>query len=702
MSLDIPDFINENNALQDSVKFHWMHWLIISLSLVLTIGAWYFAKKQVDEKMQVQFDRQAEHIIELVEERMSKYEDALWSGVAALHAKTHNTNYKKWKKFSDTLRIIERYPGINGIGIIKHIEQQDISAHLEKERKLRPDYHVHPAHDEKEYWPIVYIEPVELNKSAVGLDIAHEFNRLTAAKQARDTGTAQITGPITLVQDKEKTPGFLFYVPFYEDHFPTSDQERQELFLGLVYAPFITKNLMEGALERERRQVALKITDGDTVIYNEHQSKDPDYDHNSAFERKVEINKYGRKWVFDIKSKKSFHTLHANNQPIIILVGGIIIDSLLFLIFLILTKSNKKSLKYAKKITSKLEQSIKFQNLVLNTIPSFIFVKNRKFEIVSANKHFIENYPEEDRDKVIGYTTLEKYKPEEADVFLENDKIAFEEGISDVEETIKFPDGQRKILNTKKILFTDKDEEFILGVSNDITIIKNAEKEILRSNIELEKFAYLASHDLQEPLRMVKNFTQILHEEYNEKFDEQASLYMKHIIDASDRMQHLVRDLLEYSRVQESGIEHQETDTKNCVNAALENLDEAIRESNAKITFGELPIVQAIPMRMTRLFQNLIGNAIKFNDSLSPKIEIGAVKKKGELNYFVKDNGIGVPEPFKEAIFKMCKRVHTYLNYPGQGLGLTICKKIVERHNGKLWIEDNEPNGSIFYFTLPQ
>lgn len=212
-----------------------MHWLVVASSLLLTLGAWYVSQHQVDEKAQARFDYQIRQVVGQITERMQKYEDALWGGVAAINSQSNGIDYKEWKRFADTLHIDTKYPGINGIGVIFHVPPEKLEGYLAEERELRPDYNIHPKHDKNEYWPITYVEPVATNAKAVGLDIAFETNRHEAAKKARDTGLAQITAPIVLVQDAKKTPGFLFYAPFYEGNtIPATLEERQKKFIGMV------------------------------------------------------------------------------------------------------------------------------------------------------------------------------------------------------------------------------------------------------------------------------------------------------------------------------------------------------------------------------------------------------------------------------------------------------------------------------------
>ncbi|GAA4652762.1 hypothetical protein GCM10023116_50460 [Kistimonas scapharcae] len=202
------------SKLEKGTRLHLPHWAIIFLSLFLTFGAWYFSSQQVQQKNKTKFDQEAERIISLVKERMQLYENALWGGAALIDSNGSQMTYDQWKAYAGSLNIDQAYPGINGIGVIYNIKPEDFENYLFKERKKRPHYTVHPIHNKKEYWPITYIEPETPNKAAVGLDMAFEQNRYTAIKRARDEGSAQVTGPITLVQDAKKRPIFYSIPPY--------------------------------------------------------------------------------------------------------------------------------------------------------------------------------------------------------------------------------------------------------------------------------------------------------------------------------------------------------------------------------------------------------------------------------------------------------------------------------------------------------
>ena len=229
---------------------------------------------------------------------------------------------------------------------------------------------------------------------------------------------------------------------------------------------------------------------------------------------------------------------------------------------------------------------------------------------------------------------------------------------------------------------------------------RQAQEELARSNRDLEQFAYVASHDLQEPLRMVATYTQLLAERYQGKLDANADKYIHYAVDGALRMQTLVQDLLLFSRVGRQGTDLKLTDCNLVVEAARKNLDAAIRESGAQICCRRLPTVMADGSQLLQLFQNLIGNAIKFRGAEPPMIQVTAQKQAREWLFSVTDNGIGIAPEHAEIVFVIFKRLHAREEYPGSGIGLAICKKIVEQHGGRIWVESQLGKGSCFKFTL--
>jgi len=225
--------------------------------------------------------------------------------------------------------------------------------------------------------------------------------------------------------------------------------------------------------------------------------------------------------------------------------------------------------------------------------------------------------------------------------------------------------------------------------------------ELKRSNEDLEQFAYVASHDLQEPLRMVRNYVQLLGQRYGDKLDTNAGEFIGFALDGAKRMQELINDLLTYSRAGTQAKEFQPTSCGEALDRALANLTVALEESHAEISRDPLPTVKGDLVQLTQLFQNLVGNAIKFRGDRPAKIHVGAEQKGAHWEFTVHDNGIGIAEQDFARIFVVFQRLHSREKYPGTGIGLSVCKKIVERHGGRIWVESKPGKGTTFHFTVP-
>ncbi|WOD38391.1 response regulator [Nodosilinea sp. E11] len=227
-------------------------------------------------------------------------------------------------------------------------------------------------------------------------------------------------------------------------------------------------------------------------------------------------------------------------------------------------------------------------------------------------------------------------------------------------------------------------------------------QELARSNDELQQFAYIASHDLQEPLRMVTSYLQLLERRYQGRLDPDADDFIQFAVDGALRMRLLINDLLLYSRVDTRGQSFELTSAQAAVDDAIANLQVAIAEAGAVVTHGELPQVRADHTQLTQLFQNLIGNAIKFRSEAPCRIAIEARQKEDAWLFSVQDNGIGLAPQYAEKIFVIFQRLHNRIDYPGTGIGLAVCKKIVERHGGRIWVESELGQGATFFFTIPE
>jgi light-regulated signal transduction histidine kinase (bacteriophytochrome) len=231
--------------------------------------------------------------------------------------------------------------------------------------------------------------------------------------------------------------------------------------------------------------------------------------------------------------------------------------------------------------------------------------------------------------------------------------------------------------------------------------LREANAALKRSNADLEQFAYSASHDLQEPLRMVATYTELLRKKFGQQLGERGDEYIRYAVEGALRMERLIKDLLAFTQASSLGQEPTEwVEANDVVDDVLANLATAIADSNATVTRDTLPAVRIHKFQLQQLFQNLIGNAIRYRGADPPRIHVGVGRSDGEWVFSVQDNGIGIDQQYKEQVFGIFKRLHSAAEYPGTGMGLAICQRIVQRAGGRIWVESELGRGSTFFFTL--
>jgi PAS domain S-box-containing protein len=300
----------------------------------------------------------------------------------------------------------------------------------------------------------------------------------------------------------------------------------------------------------------------------------------------------------------------------------------------------------------------------------------------------------EDRDKVVyEFNSINPDRPEFS-----------------MEYRVLHPDGtMRWITDRGRALFSAAGQATeIAGITLDISKRKHAEEDLLRasrelerSNKDLEAFAYVTSHDLQEPLRTITGFLQLLERRIGNQLDEKTKQYIDYAVDGSKRMHQMIADLLSYSRVSMQPYSLKAVNLREPMDHAISSTRKSIEDSGASIVIQDMPSIRADASQMFQVFQNLLGNAIKFRSERPLEIQIGARKDQQFWVLWVKDNGIGLDPKQCDKIFQVFQRLHSRQKYPGSGIGLSICKKIIERHGGSIWVESTPNTGSTFYFTLP-
>ncbi len=351
------------------------------------------------------------------------------------------------------------------------------------------------------------------------------------------------------------------------------------------------------------------------------------------------------------------------------------------------------------------------QTSIFDQVSDAIIITNLDGDIVFWNKQ-TEILTQVTKEEALGKSIFDTVVP----------RVGAEMGLEIVEEfnntghwkgeiTFQRRDGTIFTASITSTLLRDESGEpiGIIGLGRDVTEVKRTEaalneysEELKRRNEELENFAYIASHDLREPLRMVTNYLMLLEKRYKGKvLDEKAYEYIHFAVDGANRMSRLIDDLLEYSRVKRVGRPTESVDMGQVLEQVLGSLRVSLDGAVALVTHDSLPTITADSIQMHQLLQNLISNAVKYRRGENPRVHVSAELKGPEWVFSVQDNGIGIPEDQYERIFKMFQRLHTQDEYPGTGIGLAIAKKIVERHGGHIWVQSELGCGSTFYFSIP-
>lgn len=360
----------------------------------------------------------------------------------------------------------------------------------------------------------------------------------------------------------------------------------------------------------------------------------------------------------------------------------------------------------------KAEENIKRQADLLNLTHDAIFVRNLNNEITFWNKGSEETYGWGQKE-ILGKVTYELLQTEYPKPLDEIQGDVLRYGQWDGELKHKKRDGTFIIVLSRWSLQKDRNGKPMgfLEINTDITERKEAERklktylhELKRSNDELQQFTYITSHDLQEPLRSIVSFAQLLEKRYKGKLDSDADEYIDFMVEGATRMKEMIRGLLDYSLIRTRGGLFKPVNVETTLNHAISNLYDSIKESKAEINYNKLPTVIADENQLIQLFQSIIGNAIKFKKpEEKPKIHISAEKDPQEKAYIfsISDNGIGMEPEYTDKIFEVFKRLHTIDEYRGVGIGLAIAKRIVQRHGGEIWVESELGKGSTFCFTIP-
>ena len=608
----------------------------------------------------------------------------------------------------DALDRMARRWGARG-GTPREEWRQDAASHVDHIPAFQAIEWVDPT------FHVRWIEPLKGNEAAQGLNLAFEERRRAALEAAQAQRAPTVTRTVKLVQGGT---GFLVYVPIYTG----------EKIGGFILGVLDVERFVSPVLNDVGKNFAVRFADGEQTIFTSHNWSRA----KEEFAENIEVSlRGGVVWKVTIAPTEDF--VGSRFAPLRWTLGvGILLALLAALAIHFAQKSRLRAKEiarhrlYLEKLVDERTHELKERVKELQCLyAAHIVMADADKSIESILQEVAERLPEtwqypavacaritfEDQDHRTS-VFREAGDVLSAPIFVGGNELGRIEvrylEPRPVADEGPFLREEREVLDNLAAtigLFVERRRavEELRRHRDDLEeLVAERTKELQRSNKELEQFAYVASHDLQEPLRMVASYVQLIQRRYGGKLDEEADEFIEYAVDGANRMQKLINDLLVFSRVRTRGEEFQETNCEEVLESALGNLRMAIQESGSVVTHDPLPVVSADRTQLVQLFQNLIGNAIKFRSDDHPKIHVSAQENGREWVFSVRDNGIGFDPEHKERIFVIFQRLHSRGKYPGTGIGLAVCKRIVERHVGSIWVESAPGQGSTFYFTIPK
>ncbi len=685
---------------------------VLAIALGATAMAWRVSAEAQANAQRQRFEHEAQQLAATIELRLRGYFDVL-RGAQGLFAASESVEAEEWRRYWDQVDLASRYPGIVGMGYAPRIDARqrsdfegDIAA------RLRPGYRIWPEGSRETYYPVTFLEPQRgANLWRVGFDLGSELPRREAVERALGRDEVALSGKLDVAGDVagEVEPGFAVYVPL---RVGKRDEDPPSRTLGVAYFEFRARDWVQPIGTPQRSGLQIRLFDGEREDEAQLLYADANGAAAGGLVYGQTLDMAGRRWHLVTRATPAFVRANASVAPLSVLLVGLFCSLLLFAIAFLLVGLRSRAERLAERRTAELRRSQQAFQALTDTAND---------AIIAAGADGRIRYVNPSAERCFGYGASELHgqlltvlMPERYRPLHDAGMAAFLAGGEPrvIGHTIELAglrhDGSEFPLEISIAHWQSDGEHHFTAILRDITRRRDAEKtvesqrrELERSNADLEQFAYVASHDLQEPLRMVASYVQLLSRRYKGKLDQDADDFIGFAVDGALRMQRLIDDLLAYSRIATRADHKREVAVADCLEAALRNLATRIQETHADIRFGALPRVCIDPLQMTQLLQNIIGNALKFCGEQRPEISIDAAREDDCWHFQVRDNGIGLDPQYAERIFVIFQRLHTRQHYAGTGIGLAICKKIVERAGGRIWVESQPGNGATFHFTLP-
>lgn len=679
--------------------------------LLIALGAtaliWRESKNHAIEQNDVLLDRTLDRLTAaLVANALAPI--ALLDGLRGLFAASRAVEGDEWERYLDSIQLETRFPSIIAVAHVREIPLplRGVGGQLEL---VVDGEHVRiwPPGDRAAYYPIAYITPKRPStQPMLGFDIGADARYRATIESARASASATISERIDFARfnDPRSRVGFVVITPVDR---PVSAGDTGS---GFVYAAVDSATVVGKAIT-DADSFVLSVQVRDSASVADALFADADFDP-KASSRSATVEIAGRSWDVLAQPRAMALAGSESGTPNLVLLGGSICALALFAITWVLAGHRARALHLAATMTTELRKSQRAQQAVTDTANAGIITADSDGNILYMNPSAAGSFTA-DATLMVGQS-LTLLMPER----FRSGHLA---GLARVRDggprhangkTLEMAglrgDGSEFPIEILLSIWSSEGQMFFTAFVRDVTQRRQAQlqleqktRELERSNADLEQFAYVASHDLQEPLRMVASYVQLLSRRYRGRLDSDADEFIGFAVDGASRMQHLIQDLLAYARLGRAGKQPIVTHVGHCAETATAYLQEAIVESGARVHIDADCDVIAVPSQLVQLFQNLITNALKFRDEAVPEISITAVREDDFWHVRVRDNGIGIEPQHRERVFAIFQRLHTRKEYPGTGIGLAICRKIVEGLGGRIWVECQPGAGSVFHFTLP-
>lgn len=697
-------------------------WAVLLGCLAVSVAGWQAYATQADTQAADRFATEVDRIERQIASRMTDYEELL-RGASGLFAASGTVGRDAFRAYVERLNIERRLPGIQGLGYARMVAPAELEAH---EAAVRAegfaDYAVKPAGERALYSAIVFLEPFnERNRRAFGFDMWAEPVRRAAMEQARDSGQPAVSGKVRLLQEttSDVQAGVLMYLPVYrQGALLQTAEQRRAAHVGFVYAPFRMNNLVRGAIGDDWGGVTLQLYDGTAttdaaLLFDGGLARPP----RPSFAARRTISLPGRDWTLAIASLPPFDATIDRQKAQFVLIAGVVFSLLLFTLVRALTLTRERAQLLANDMTRALRASETMARdserqlrAVMNASPAGVVFTNERGALRYANPSFLRIAGIGGDEKLPEFTSRTLH-PDDRDRVAHAWGSAVRNGAPfDAEYRFRHDDGNVVWAHARSAAIVDA--ERVVGhvaIVEDISArreldaqLRTKSQALERSNSELEQFAYVASHDLQEPLRAVGSYSQLLLRRHRAQMDSEAREFLDFVGEGAQRAQALIADLLALARIDSRARPFQPVALADALDDARRALRVVLRESGAALTNDDpLPRLHGDRSQLAQLLQNLIGNALKFRGAEPPRVHVAARREQGGWRIEVIDNGIGIDPRFHERIFTLFQRLHGRDAYPGTGIGLTICKKVVERHGGRIGVESAPGRGSTFFATIP-